>query len=144
MADDRAPEGGPLALGSVWTMEEIDLGRARVGAAVREHGLRTVGVEIGRSTTGLRKFIARAQPHPTTLRKLEAWVLREGPERGDGAEAEVLAGAVWASLLDGLPEEVRRELRVELEGRIREVREGDGAGRPEVVESARERLGPRS
>jgi hypothetical protein len=120
-ADDE-----PCTLGSVWTADGIDLVRARVEAAVRDRGLRTVGDEIGMSFTGIRKFVAGTNPHPTTLRKLEAWVLREGPAGDGDAEAEVLARAAWAFLLAGLPEEVRRELRAELERRIREVREAVG------------------
>jgi hypothetical protein len=53
-------------------------------------------------------------------------MLCEGPAGKGEAEAEVLARAAWAFLLADLPEKVRRELRAELEWRIREVREVAG------------------
>jgi hypothetical protein len=83
--------------------------RAEVRERIERTSLRAVARDIGITASGLLKFAAGSQPYRKTIRKLEAWYLRQPgrtPERGESPSADTVAAAI--RILALLPPAARR------------------------------------
>ena len=83
--------------------------RTEVRERIERTSLRAVARDIGITASGLLKFAAGSQPYRKTIRKLEAWYLRQPgrtPEPGESPTPETVAAAV--RILALLPPATRR------------------------------------
>jgi hypothetical protein len=83
--------------------------RTEVRERIERTSLRAVARQIGITASGLLKFAAGSQPYRKTIRKLEAWYVRQPgrtPERGESPSAETVAAAI--RILALLPPASRR------------------------------------
>lgn len=93
--------------------------RSAVAEAVERSSLRRVAVAVGMSHTGLLAILEGGVPRPSTLRKLEAWYIRQsaGTHEVDAATA----ASALALLLDGIPKKDLPAVRDEIRGAVREA-----------------------
>lgn len=83
--------------------------RTEVRERIERTSLRAVARDIGITASGLLKFTAGSQPYRKTIRKLEAWYMRQPgrtPERGESPSADTVAAAI--RILALLPPAPRR------------------------------------
>ena len=71
--------------------------RTEVRERIERTSLRAVARDIGITPSGLLKFAAGSEPYRKTIRKLEAWYVRQPgrtPEPGESPSAETVAAAI--------------------------------------------------
>lgn len=107
--------------------------RTEVRERIERTSLRAVARDIGITASGLLKFAAGSQPYRKTIRKLEAWYVRQPgrtPEQGESPSAQTVAAAI--RILALLPPGPRRGEFVDgILKQVNEVAPQDAAWRRE-------------
>lgn len=93
--------------------------RAAANAARERTSLRAAAREVGMSPTGLSNFLRGSKPYPGTLRKLQAWYVREGTRHVKMSASD--GHAAISVLTEGIPAEYREQCETELLGTLRQV-----------------------
>jgi hypothetical protein len=100
--------------------------REAIRRAVAASSLRAVADEVGVSHTVIVKLLAGSKPHPTTMRKLLRWYVRQG-----GVLDEDTALASIALLIDTTPVAERECARAELIQVLRSAHRRAGSEPPD-------------
>lgn len=106
--------------------------REAVRGRVSETSLRYVADDIGMSFSGLRSFLAGTDPHPATVKKLTAWMIRSrasappqarNSRRPNRAEFDAAVEYLGAELLSVTNQAARQRRLREIVSRIAEAGE---------------------